>query len=122
MVTTGNASKSYPNSEGTKVALEKLAENHISNRANPHQTTASQIGAAEKVHSHGIVNYSEEEKTGDIKLTDVTSGGIDAYITITDNKIKYESFFDDSRAVNVPILARGTIEMEVLVLSDSCFI
>lgn len=122
MAIKGNASKRYPNTEGVNEALARLAENHISNTANPHQTTASRIGAAEKVHSHGIVNYSEENKTGDIKLTDVITGGINASLTIKDNEILYDSLFDGSEVADVSISASGDIEMEVSVYSDTCVI
>lgn len=122
MAVKGNTSKRYPNSGQYDEGVGKVAENHISNKANPHGVTAEQAGAAEKEHEHAIVNYSESEKTGSINLSDVVRGGIDSAVTIKDNKITYESLFDDDYGADVPILVEGTIDMEVLVLSDSCYI
>lgn len=54
MAYKGNISKKYPSSSQYEEGFSKEVNNHIKIKgANPHGTTAAQVGAAEKVHDHG---------------------------------------------------------------------
>lgn len=54
MAHKGNLSKKYPSSSQYEEGFSNEVNNHIKIKgANPHGTTAAQVGAAEKVHEHG---------------------------------------------------------------------
>ena len=118
MIVTGNTSKNYPNSNEYDDKTVALAKNHINNKANPHSVTASQVGAAEKVHSHNEVFLSDKIGTAD--LTEYASSLEDA-IEVTSNTIKNISLFDDAY-FTVPILVRGMMNISAVSRSNTCTI
>ena len=118
MKVIANASKKYPNSNEYDENTIALARNHINNKANPHSVTASQTGAAEKVHSHSEVFLSK--KVGTVDLREYAQGSW-GEIEITSNTIKNVSLFGDMY-YKVPISVKGMMSISAVSRSNTCTI